>query len=93
MGTEADPAASNPGSTPEEGAPMLDPTSAAEQAVTRFLQSEPTVATPTAVLARLRATIADEVELRRAREVDPAEHPTDLKQRSPLWAGDPVDDR
>lgn len=69
---------------------MPDPIGGAEEAVTRFLQSAPTLATPDDVLARLRATIADEVELRRASSVDPEPDLNDLKHDSSAWSDDPV---
>ena len=72
---------------------MLDPTGAAEEAVTRFLRSAPTLTTPEDVLARLRRTVAGEVELRRASTVDPdLPDVPHLKHHSPLWSDDPVAD-
>ena len=65
---------------------MLDPTAVAEDAVTRFLQSAPTLATPQDVLARLRRTVAAEVELRRASTVEPDLHLPELKEHSQLWS-------
>ncbi len=87
MGTEEASAASNPGS-PAEGASMI-----AEESVSRCLQAAPTVPCPDDVLTRLRATVAGEVEFRRASRVEPDSDVADLKTHSPLWSNDTVDDR
>lgn len=71
---------------------MLDPTGAAEEAVTRFLRSAPTLTTPEDVLATLRRTVAGEVELRRASTVDPDPDLPELKRTSELWSDKPVAD-
>lgn len=60
--------------------------------VTRFLRAAPEVPMPPAVLARLRAAVAAEAELRRAADVAPDAEGADLKQPSPLWVDDPVED-
>ncbi len=86
MGTEDPAAASNPGS-PAEGADMVS-----DAAVTRYLRAAPVLACPDDVLTRLRATIAGEVELRRASDVDPDHDTPELKTRPPLWSDDRVHD-
>lgn len=86
MGTDDAVAASNPGS-PAKGADMNP-----DEAVARYLRDAPEVPCPDDVLARLKATIADEVELRRATCIDPDHDTPELKTRSPLWEDDRVHD-
>ena len=86
MGTEDGAGASNPGS-PAEGASMIS-----EEAVSRYLQTAPTIPCPDDVMFRLRATIADEVEFRRASRVEPDDDTLELKTHSPLWSNDTVDE-
>lgn len=63
-----------------------------DEAVTRFLRAAPSLACPDDVLTRLRATVAGEVELRRASRVDPDINLTGLKPASELWSDETVDD-
>jgi hypothetical protein len=84
MGTDELGAASNPGS-PAEGASMIS-----EETVIRFLNTAPSLPCPDDILARLRTTIADEVELRRASRVEPDADLPELKAETPLWINDSV---
>lgn len=79
MGTDDAGTASNPGS-PAEGARMIS-----EETVSRFLSSAPPLPCPDDVRSRLRATIAGEVELRRAIRVEPDAVP-EVKRHSALWS-------
>lgn len=63
-----------------------------EAAVTRFLRAAPSLTCPDGVLSRLRATIAGEVELRRASRVEPDIDLAGLKTTSELWSDETVDD-
>ncbi|MCW3159404.1 hypothetical protein [Micropruina sonneratiae] len=63
-----------------------------DEAVTRFLRAAPIPACPDDVLTRLRATIAGEVELRRASRVEPDIDLTGIKPASDLWSDETVDD-
>lgn len=63
-----------------------------DEVVTRFLRSAPDLTAPDAVKARLRAVIAEEVELRRASAVEPAVEMPEIKHPSRLWTEDPVTD-
>ena len=92
MGTDSSADASNPGSTPAEGDPVLDRTGLPDEAVARYLRAAPPLAMPAEVLIRLQATIAAEAELRRASRVEPAADLADLKRESRLWSDDTVDD-
>ena len=85
MGTEPGRATSNRESSAAEGADMIS-----EQTVTRFLNSTPMMACPDDVLARMRRTIAGEVELRRAASIDPDDDVPDLKPGTPLWSPETV---
>jgi hypothetical protein len=71
---------------------MLDPPGADDEAISRLLRSAPAPTMPAAVLARLRRTIASEVDLRTASRVEPDDDVPDLKPTSPLWQDDPVTD-
>lgn len=87
MGTDDAVAASNPGS-PAEGARMIS-----EETVSRFLHIAPPPSCPDDVRARLRATIANEVELRRASRVEPGAGVPDVdKPHSALWTEHTVRD-
>lgn len=85
MGTEPGRPASNRESSAAEGADMIS-----EQTVTRFLNSTPIMACPDDVLARMRRTIAGEVELRRAASIDPDDDVPDLKSSTSLWSSEAV---
>ncbi len=63
-----------------------------EEAVTRFLRGAPPLTCPDDVMDRLRGTIASEVELRRASQVEPDPGLIDLKADSPLWSDQSADD-
>ena len=69
---------------------MLEQTADADEAITRLLRSTPAPVMPPSVLARLRSTIAAEVDLRNASRVEPDDAVPDLKPTSPLWQDDPV---
>lgn len=71
---------------------MLEQTADADEAITRLLRSTPAPVMPPSVLARLRSTIAAEVDLRNASRVEPDDAVPDLKPTSPLWQDDPVTD-
>lgn len=63
-----------------------------EEAVTRFLRGAPPLTIPDDVMARLRGTIANEVELRRASRVEPDADQVNLKAESPHWSRQNIDD-
>jgi len=63
-----------------------------EDAVIRFLQNAPVIPIPDEVLARLRETIAAEVELRQVSLIDPEVELPEMKQVSSEWSDDPVTD-
>ncbi|MFT4296849.1 MAG: hypothetical protein QM582_15710 [Micropruina sp.] len=63
-----------------------------EPAVTRALQAAPPLVCPDDIKAQLLATIAGEVELRRASRFEPDADVRELKAGSPLWSDHPVDD-
>ena len=95
MGTDSPADASNPGSTPAEGDPVLDLTGlpeGPEEVVARYLRAAPPLTMPAEVLIRLQATIAAEAELRRASRVEPDADLADLKPESRLWSDDTVED-
>ena len=85
MGTDDAVAAPNPES-PAEG-----PRTLAEETVSRLLRSVAPVPCPDDVRSRLRATLAGEVELRRAIRVEP-KVAADVKPRSALWSEHTVHD-
>ncbi|MFT3835295.1 MAG: hypothetical protein QM711_18585 [Micropruina sp.] len=62
-----------------------------EDTLTRLLRAAPPLPCPDDVRSRLRATLAAEVDLRRAIRVEP-EVAADVKPRSALWSEHTVHD-